>query len=237
MTTFVAGIDGTRHGWLAAFWSGKGSLIECRPLSTIAEIDTWPERPEVVAIDMPIGFPDVASRGGRSCEIEVRQLIGPRRSSVFSSPSRQSLTATSYEAAVSLNKPSRPDGVGLSKQSFALFPKLREVDEFINPAKQDWIIEVHPEFSFFLMNDKRHLGFSKKKREGQEERIRLLHRVGFVGVSNALSMKRDLGAAADDIWDACAVAWTASRVVEHEAIRLPNDPPLDGRGLRMEIWG
>ena len=65
----------------------------------------------------------------------------------------------------------------------------------------------------------------------------MLHRVGFVGVSNALSMKRDLGAAADDILDACAVAWTASRVVEHKAIRLPNDPPLDGRGVRMEIWG
>ena len=148
----VAGIDGTRHGWIAAFWSGKGSLIECRPLSAIAEIETWPERPEVVAIDIPIGFPDAASRGGRSCETEVRRAIGPRRSSVFSSPSRQSLTATSYEAA-------------------------------------------------------------------------------------DLSMKRDFGAAADDILDACAVAWTASRVVEHKAIRLPNDPPLDGRGVRMEIWG
>jgi len=234
---FVAGIDGTKRGWIAAFWSGMGGRLDCRRMSNIEDIDTWPERPEVVAIDIPIGFPDSANTGGRSCEMKVRRLIGPRRSSIFSSPSRQSLTGTSYETAVSLNQRSGPDGVGLSKQSFALFPKLREVDEFINPAKQDWIIEVHPEFSFCLMNDKRHLGFSKKKRERQEERIRLLHRVGFVGVTNALSMKRDLGAAADDILDACAAAWTASRVVEHKAIRLPNEPPLDRRDLRMEIWG
>lgn len=62
----VAGIDGTKQGWIAALWRGKGSRLKCRRMSKFEDIDTCPERPEVIAIDMPIGFPDVASRGGRS---------------------------------------------------------------------------------------------------------------------------------------------------------------------------
>jgi predicted RNase H-like nuclease len=40
----------------------------------------------------------------------------------------------------------------------------------------------------------------------------------------------------DDLLDACAVAWTARRILRGEARRFPDEPMLDPRGLRMEIW-
>ncbi len=42
-------------------------------------------------------------------------------------------------------------------------------------------------------------------------------------------------AAPDDLLDACAAAWTAGRVAKGAAERLPETPPTDARGLRMEI--
>jgi predicted RNase H-like nuclease len=43
------------------------------------------------------------------------------------------------------------------------------------------------------------------------------------------------GVARDDILDAMAACWTAERIVSGEALCLPDDPPRDARGLRMEI--
>ena len=42
-------------------------------------------------------------------------------------------------------------------------------------------------------------------------------------------------AAPDDVLDATVAAWTARRWAEGTAGRLPPDPSLDARGLRMEI--
>ena len=40
----------------------------------------------------------------------------------------------------------------------------------------------------------------------------------------------------DDFLDACVLAWLAGRIATGEAERLPAEPPLDAKGLRMEIW-
>jgi predicted RNase H-like nuclease len=42
-------------------------------------------------------------------------------------------------------------------------------------------------------------------------------------------------ASGGDFLDACACAWTAARIVRGEATRFPDAPPLDAKGLRMEI--
>jgi len=39
----------------------------------------------------------------------------------------------------------------------------------------------------------------------------------------------------DDLIDACACAWSARRIRDGSNLRLSANPPLDGRGLRMEI--
>ncbi|TMG01274.1 MAG: DUF429 domain-containing protein [Chloroflexi bacterium] len=40
----------------------------------------------------------------------------------------------------------------------------------------------------------------------------------------------------DDYVDALACAWTALCVARGNARRIPSEPELDERGLRMEMW-
>ena len=42
--------------------------------------------------------------------------------------------------------------------------------------------------------------------------------------------------ASDDVLDAYVLARTAYRIASGQARCLPDAPPLDSRGLRMEIW-
>jgi predicted RNase H-like nuclease len=42
--------------------------------------------------------------------------------------------------------------------------------------------------------------------------------------------------ALDDLLDAYALAWTAWRIAQTRACRVPPRPEHDSRGLRMEIW-
>jgi len=47
--------------------------------------------------------------------------------------------------------------------------------------------------------------------------------------------ERPAGAAPDDVLDACALAWSARRVVDGTACRIPDMPTRDRRGLHMEL--
>jgi hypothetical protein len=78
---------------------------------------------EVVAVDMPIGLSDNSSR---RADVEARKLIGPRRSSVFPTPVRGALDGETYEEASALSR--ELTGKGLSKQTFALKPRILEID-------------------------------------------------------------------------------------------------------------
>ena len=234
----VGGIDGTRLGWILVEWGGPGLTASAYRLSSIDELKNRRSGLARVAVDMPIGLTEHATKGGRLCEILVRKELGrPRRSSVFSSPARCALRAASYEEAGALNRGSSSDQIGISKQTYALFPKLNEVDAFVGPTMQNWIFEVHPEFCFHLMNNSSPLQFAKKRVEGRQERLDLLTKVGFKYVEKVLEKVADLGAASDDLLDACAAAWTAHRFEIGEATRIPESPEKDSRGLNMEIWG
>lgn len=57
----------------------------------------------------------------------------------------------------------------------------------------------------------------------------------FAGLAEALSERRLLGCAEDDIVDAFVALWTAERVARGDAQTLPETPPKDRYGLRMEI--
>jgi len=70
---------------------------------------------------------------------------------------------------------------------------------------------------------------------GADPREQLL-RVHFGdGIDAALGDKRRLGCGADDILDAFVALWTARRMQRGEAVCIPEAPPLDAYGLRMEM--
>jgi predicted RNase H-like nuclease len=182
-------------------------------------------RPSAIAVDMPIGLPDA---GPRACDVEVRRHLGARRSSVFPAPIRPVLAASTYEQALAIGR--ARDGRGISKQSFHLLPKIREIDDLITPGAQRTVVESHPELCFAAMTGApcRH---PKRTAAGRAER-----RLALLAVfpdADAQWADRHVGAKSDDVLDAYATAWTARRLAAGTAERVGLD--RDARGLRMEI--
>ena len=77
---------------------------------------------------------------------------------------------------------------------------------------------------------------SKHTVEGLGERRALLEQAGFESVADTAGMMNGAGVTQADVLDACIVCWTAIRIYAGEAVRIPEEPPHDARGLRMEIW-
>jgi predicted RNase H-like nuclease len=187
-----------------------------------------------MGVDIPIGLLD--RLGQRACDVEARRLLGRvRASSVFPPPSRRSLAFGDYHSASHVNFDLT--GRRLNKQSFNIAPKAREVDEVMKPDLQGRVLEVHPELSFWALNGGIAMARNKKTRDGRVERWRLLRKV-FLELDKAPVLPRALRGRCgmDDYIDALVCAWTAVCVERGKASRIPDEPEVDERGLRMEMW-
>ena len=121
-------------------------------------------------------------------------------------------------------------GRGLTKQSFALKPKINEVADVA--ARDNRVYEVHPEVSFMALAGQ-HLEVSKKQWNGHNARRALLAAHGIV-IPDDLGNTGTVGA--DDVLDAAAAAWSAHRITEGQAISLPVPPEYDSGGRMVAIW-
>lgn len=221
----VAGIDGCRAGWVMVRRDAAGRFAA--PF-VAASLDDLPET-DTVVIDIPIGLPE---SGRRACDLEARAMLGKRRSSVFTGVRRPLLAIAGYEAA---NAWGKRDGEGLTRQMWNILPRIREVDDWITPARSRTFREGHPELAFAGAAG-RPMAHYKKTREGEAERLKTLD--GFIGratVLRWLDNARGSGAARDDILDALALCRTAARVALGCHGQIPADPPRDARGLPMEM--
>ncbi len=238
--TSVIGVDGCRAGWVAAcaqFADGQSQVvrIELRLVEHFEELLGSIGQPAAMAVDMPIGLPPRYVPGGRRCDQAARQLLGAGwTSSVFSPPARPALAASDHRHAMTLQ------GGGLSIQSFNIVPRIREIDAVMTPAHQAWIREAHPELAFRALNDGRQLRHRKRTTAGQRERAALLRKVFGAALPDPAGARLALGPRGltiDDVIDALVLADVARRIHRREAHRVPaGDPPVDARGLRMEIW-
>lgn len=234
----VAGVDGCKDGWVVVRRKPDGGKPHVEVFGELRNVFADPGF-AVIAVDVPIGLLDAAVPGGRPCDVAARRMLGSRRaSSVFSAPVRAVLDARPYAEAAARTRASSPYELSLSQQSFAIVPKIAEVDGLLSPGDQGRIVEVHPECSFAAMNGGVGVASKKKRREGREERLRLLTERWAPGVDleRIVEGSRSSGVARDDVVDAMAACWSAERVLGGVAVRLPDDVVVDGRGLRMEIW-
>lgn len=208
-------------------WRDGDGTLQIKVVKALAEVCGGLS---VLAIDMPFGLLDAPRRGGRDCEREARALLRRKASSVFPSPCRPALSCTTYADA---NAISKKLGVGLTRQMFHLLPKMREIDDLlrVRPDLRAVMHEAHPELAFARMNGGRPVLSKKRKREGYEERLKLLVSHGFKCAVDHLP-----GAARDDILDAVAVCRTACLIAEGKATRLGPAEARDGYGLSMNIW-
>jgi predicted RNase H-like nuclease len=237
---WVAGVDGCRNGWVVVLRDRSDSMPpRCRICRDFAEVLDLEEQPGILAIDIPIGLPERGAAGGRTCDAAARAVLGMRQSAVFAVPARAAVMTADYreacKIALGLSDPPRK----VSKQCFNLFPKMREVDRHMTPALQARVFEAHPEAAFWIMNGKAPLPLPKKIKSrphpsGLDFRRTLLR--GAAQWPDGFLDRPPAGVGLDDLIDAAALAITADRIAAGKAMRFPDEPPLDARGLRMEIW-
>lgn len=241
MSAVVAGVDGCRAGWLAVTRPLENpSRAEVRLFATFADVLALDPAPEIIAIDIPIGLPERGGPGGRLCDVAARAGLGGRQSAVFAVPSRAAVICGDYRDACRAALQTSDPPKKVSKQTFNLFAKIREVDRLMSPELQQRVFEVHPEVAFWALNAKSPLDEPKKVKSrpyppGLELRRRLLEAAGYApALLNSLPL-RAADAGPDDLLDAAVNSWSAARIARGEACRFPSDPPRDARGLRMEI--
>ena len=230
----VVGLDGCKGGWVAAVvQDGQLARIEFQS-SARAALDAHPDA-AVFAFDIPIGL---SKDGRRKADEKAREFLGPRSSSVFNAPAREVLdiavgyagTTTHQQAYRLANEATkRVSGHGLSSQSFALFTKIREVGEVAGDPR---VFEAHPEVTFAALAGEGPLS-RKTSWDGLMQRRALLAVQGLAipDLVGDVSTK----AAADDVVDAVACAWTAGRVAARTARSFP-DPPERIDGRTVAIW-
>lgn len=233
----VVGVDGCPGGWLAAVLDATEPKVTLRVHTTFRELLCRYPDASCVAVDIPIGL----ARGeAREADLEARKVLGARRGSVFPAPDPRLLDALAEKAIgyAEANAFSRSIlNKGISRQAFAIFPKIAEVNSVMTPGLQERVVEVHPEVCFWALAGHRPMEHHKGKKEGYAERHELLTEA-FRGIDIPVRRTADRiapPARADDVLDALVAAWTARRFAAGKADRLPVVPLVDARGLRMEM--
>jgi predicted RNase H-like nuclease len=199
------GVDVARGGWIAVALEDGAFVDAVLERRFPALVDRFADA-VAIGVDVPIGLPHAGTR--RRADLEARTLVGARRSSIFFTPSRAAVEATSYGAA-------REVEPSTSAQGWALRTAILDVNRVRDPR----VHEVHPEVSFAVLAGKP-LAFAKRTWNGHRERLRLLRRAGI-----RIPERLDAGlAAADDVLDAAVAAWTATRIARREHVTVPANP-------------
>ncbi len=248
---WLAGVDGCREGWIAAFVGPAGGEGSIAVFGRFADVLAAPQQPAIVAVDAPIGLPEQSPPKGRSAESAIRPLLDGRKSSVFRIPSRAAVYASvpdeisdereRFFRASKIARETSEDRKAFSKQGFYILDKVVEVDSFLreNPKYIARIYETHPELAFWRLNGERALSEPKKVKNrpypaGLALRRQLLRSAGLP--AELIDAMPPQGAAPDDLLDALACAAIARRIHAKTARPFPDPAPRDAYGLPMAIW-
>lgn len=226
------GIDGCKAGWFYFRFDGDTGVFGVSP-NVESILEDLPDH-ACVLVDIPIGLRARGKRE-RGCDLAARELLGPRRSSVFSAPVRPILKAKDYQAAVAQSR--RLTGRGLSRQSWNIVPKIRELDELLKarPALSRQVFEAHPEVLFAGLAGGP-MSANKATRDGFAERmtiLSILHPDAETLVASAFLAHGGFEAARDDVVDAFVLALCARKPTRLKS--LPQEPETDPRGLPMQM--
>ncbi|MDQ6994776.1 MAG: DUF429 domain-containing protein [Mariprofundaceae bacterium] len=227
------GIDGCKKGWFFVSLDDN----EKWKIGVVKEIkDFLPQITDskLVLIDIPIGLKG-QDKKERLCDKLARKVLGNRRSSVFPAPCREAIYCLDENEASQVNE--KNTGRKLSKQSWAISGKIKEVDLFIqgNSIINNFR-EMHPEVCFWALNNKQAMVHPKKQQNGIDERLEILSRYcpqtqDIFNESLDRFLRKEV--AKDDILDAMIGAVTAKLNQNLETI--PNDSEIDDVGIKMEI--
>ena len=231
--TYV-GADWCSGSWLAVAFRGA-SYDDAEVFEDVGSLWAHHEEADRILLDVPIGLVEEGS-ADRGPESLARQVLGSRRSSVFTPPVREATRKRRYPAANRANE--RKAGKGISKQAFSITPAIAAVDDLVRevPEARRVVAEAHPEVCFraFAGEPLKH---SKKRAAGYAERMRALadhDRDAPPTVQKVAEATAGHEVAVDDVLDAVVLGYTA-RPGSGELRTLPPDPDLDDTGLPMRM--
>ena len=127
----------------------------------------------------------------------------------------------------------------MSRQSFAICPKIKEIDEFLlaNPQYRNKLVESHPELCFAQLNSGTPIHENKKSDNGLKVRINLLsrHYNKTQAIVNLEKGNYKLKNCLDDVIDALCLAVTGMMSSVTGLSRIPENPMANNRGLVMQM--
>ncbi|MFZ2087901.1 MAG: DUF429 domain-containing protein, partial [Desulfobaccales bacterium] len=131
------------------------------------------------------------------------------------------------------------DEKGISQQSYALLPKISEVDHLLRreASARQIIREVHPEVCFWGLAGNRPMQVNKKESAGFAERRKALiaaYPLCEQIIAEGIHWIKGKGAYPDDLLDALAAAVTGL-LGGKKLETLPETPERDSHGLPMEM--
>ena len=224
----VLGVDGCPGGWVGAVLvpgAPRPRVVVAPTIELLVETVRADLDVQVVGIDIPIGLPDGTIR---QADVLARRALPGRAGSVFTTLTRSAYLAADRASADAVNRGLSGQGVGA--QAFAL--------EGQDPRGRR--VAAHPA-------DRRRRRGAPRGVVRDDDRCaaaREAHRRGSAGhgstrwrrpASPARRCSSGSGYAADDVLDACAVAWSAHRRATGDARWLPDPPEVFSDGIRAAI--
>jgi len=224
------GIDGCKAGWFS--FSLEESSWSYSVIKSITEVEKKLKASEVNFIDIPLGLETTKST--RTCDIFLKKILGKKSSTIFNAPIYSLLELSSYKEACSVSQ--KITGKKISLQTWYIIPKIKDANYFLQKCEnKDLIKEFHPETGFFILNQKKHLKFSKKEKPGITERIFILNKYIDAGKIYekicSETLRKDV--ARDDILDAICCAVKAK--FASKKITIPEISEIDKYGIKKEI--
>ena len=145
---------------------------EVKVFDTFANLVGWLQPDSIIAVDMPIGLPERAIKGGRAPDWAAKEFLGPRRASVFLVPSRRAVDAREavdaykqgYSRVCAVARETSDPRRAPSIQAYSIFPRIQQIDQMLRQDKalRRRVFEVHPEVSFTVMNGDKPIPEPKK---------------------------------------------------------------------------
>jgi predicted RNase H-like nuclease len=229
------GVDWTAGSWFAVAFD-RSRFDHAGVFEGIGDLwARYEERAERILVDVPIGLVE-DGEAERVCDRLAREILGPRRGTVFTPPVRAATRKRRYPAAKRVNE--RKSGQPLSEQAFAVSDAIAQVDELLGnvPEAGPVFAESHPEVCFRAFAGDP-LDHPKHRAGGYAERMQTLagyDRDAPPAVQAAAEAAGGHDVAVDDVLDAVVLAYTAAPG-PGELRSLPPDPPTDPADLPMRI--
>jgi len=235
MAETVVGVHWSGGSWFGVAFDAAG-FDHAAVFDEVGELwQRYEETAALILVDVPIGLHESGAER-RQCDALARDVLGAAGDAVVTPPVREATRKRRYPAAKRVNerKAERP----LSKRAFELSDGIAAVDSLLRnvPEAKTTFRASHPEVCFRAFAGEP-LEYPRTTAAGYAERMRTL--AGFTAdappaVQAAAAATAGADIAVAGVLDAVVLGYTA-RPGPGSLRSLPPDPPLDSKGLPMEV--